>query len=64
MKVDFALPVGNGRDEVLDLNSRKELTFGSGNALQAAFQVSPTLGNKRSQYGPDSRSFIYRHAPS
>jgi len=37
--------LGNGRDEVLDLNSRKELTFGSGNALQAAFQACPKLNN-------------------
>jgi hypothetical protein len=44
MDTDLAFSVDGGRDEAYDLNSNNELTFGSGTAVQAAFQVRRTGG--------------------
>jgi hypothetical protein len=47
MAINFTLTVNNGGNKAFDLNSDEELTFGSGTAFKAAFQVCLRLWQPR-----------------
>ena len=56
MGIKFDFQANNGSNQALDLNSKKELTFGNGQAVQAVFQVSLKLFSSECELVPDSIS--------
>ena len=56
--IEFDFQANNGRNQALDLNGKNELTFGSGTAVQVAFQMSPRLFNGECELR------IFRHVRS
>jgi hypothetical protein len=56
ININFICPVNNGGDKAFDLNSKEQLTFGSGKAVEVAFQVSRVPCNKDYESGSKSLS--------